>query len=234
MTNQNLNRVIHVIIPARNEAPSIAKVIEQIPRGLISEVIVVNNGSTDQTAEVAAHSGATVLNETKPGYGNACLAGIAYCETRAPQPEIVVFMDGDFSDYPEDMYELLQPILNNQADLVVGSRVLGIREKGSMTVPQIFGNWLATKLLKLFFGAQFTDLGPFRAIRFTSLLALQMKDRTYGWTVEMQVKAARKKLKFVEVPVRYRRRIGVSKISGTVKGTILAGYKILYTIFKHI
>ncbi len=223
-----------MIIPARNEAASIGKVIDQIPRDLISEIVVVNNGSTDQTAEVARGAGATVLHEPVPGYGNACLAGIVYSKSSIPSPEVVVFVDGDFSDYPEDMHQLVQPILDGRADMVIGSRVLGKREKGSMTVQQVFGNWLATKLLKLFFDAPFTDLGPFRAIRFTSLLALQMQDRTYGWTVEMQVKAAKQKLRFTEVPVRYRRRIGVSKISGTLKGTIMAGYKILYTLFKYI
>ena len=146
----------------------------------------------------------------------------------------MVFLDGDYSDYPEELGIVIRPILENRADLVIGSRSLGKREKGSMTVQQIFGNWLATSLLKLFFGVRFTDLGPFRAIRFSTLLALRMQDRTYGWTVEMQVKAARAQLRCVEVPVRYRKRIGKSKISGTVKGTIMAGYKILYTLFKNI
>jgi hypothetical protein len=145
-----------------------------------------------------------------------------------------VFLDGDYSDYPEEMISLIKPIQSGEVDLVIGSRVLGQKEKGSMTPQQVFGNWLATGLLSIFFKIKFTDLGPFRAIRFQSLLALDMKDKTYGWTVEMQLKAARKKLRCAEVPVRYRKRIGISKISGTVKGTIMAGYKILYTIFRYL
>ncbi len=226
--------IVHVIIPAYNEAPSIGEVISQIPRELVAEIIVVNNASTDETANVASARGATVLDEHRRGYGYACLRAINYSSSQIPPPEVAVFIDGDLSDYPEEMPSLLQPILRNEADLVIGSRVLGKRSKGSMTVQQIFGNWLATKLMKLFFDADFTDLGPFRAIRFSSLMDLQMQDKTYGWTVEMQVKAARKKLRCIEVPVRYRKRIGVSKISGTVKGTVMAGYKILLTIFRYI
>lgn len=225
---------IIVIIPAFNEEKSIAKVVEEIPENLISEIIVVNNGSTDQTAAAAGKTKATVLNEPRPGYGNACLKGIDYCKRQNSPPDIVVFLDGDYSDYPEEMGTLVKPILENKADLVIGSRALGIKEKGSMTPQQIFGNWLATRLLKLFFKVRFTDLGPFRAIRFSALLDLNMQDKTYGWTVEMQLKSAKLKLRCVEVPVRYRKRIGVSKISGTVKGTIMAGYKILYTLFKYI
>ncbi len=225
---------IIVIIPAFNEEKSIAKVVEEIPENLISEIIVVNNGSTDKTAEAAGKTKATVLNEPRPGYGNACLKGIDYCKRQNSQPDIIVFLDGDYSDYPEEMGTLVKPILENKADLVIGSRALGIKEKGSMTPQQIFGNWLATRLLKLFFKVRFTDLGPFRAIRFSALLDLNMQDKTYGWTVEMQLKSAKQKLRCVEVPVRYRKRIGVSKISGTVKGTIMAGYKILYTLFKYI
>lgn len=226
--------VIHVIIPAFNEEGSIGKVLSEIPRGLVHEVIVVNNGSSDRTREVALQSGATVLDEPKPGYGRACLRGIAYSASQIRLPDIVVFLDGDYSDYPDEMPALLKPILENEADFVIGSRALGERQKGSMTIQQIFGNWLATSLLKLFFKAKFTDLGPFRAIRYESLLRLDMKDTTYGWTVEMQLKAAREKLRFAEVPVRYRKRIGVSKISGTVKGTLMAGYRILYTLFKYL
>lgn len=225
--------VIDVIIPAYNEEKSIGRVIAEIP-GFVSEIIVVDNGSNDNTAVSARDAGATVLREPNRGYGNACLKAIAYCREKELPPEIVVFIDGDYSDYPEQMPDLLEPILAGGKDLVIGSRSLGKREAGSMTVQQIFGNWLATSLLRLFFDARFSDLGPFRAIRFSSLLALGMRDRNYGWTVEMQVKAAKQKLKCVEVPVRYRKRIGVSKVSGTVKGTIMAGYKILFTIFKYI
>lgn len=228
-----LRPVVDVIIPAFNEARSIGRVIADIPRDAINEVIVVNNGSTDNTAEMARRAGATVLHEPIQGYGKACLTGIAHCQTRAMPPDIIVFMDGDYSDYPEEMGDLIKPIVENKADLVIGSRALGDRQKGSMTIQQIFGNWLATSLLKLFFKANFTDLGPFRAIRFTSLIVLGMQDTNYGWTVEMQIKAAKKKLRCTEIPVRYRKRIGVSKVSGTVKGTIMAGYKILYTLFRY-
>jgi glycosyltransferase involved in cell wall biosynthesis len=230
----SLQPIIIVIIPALNEEKSISKVIEEIPLQAVTEIIVVDNASTDSTARVAKASGATVLYESTPGYGNACLKGIDYCRNRKPAPNIIVFLDGDYSDYPEQVTDLIQPILRNEADLVIGSRALGNREKGSMTPQQVFGNWLATTLLKFFYNVRFTDLGPFRAINFQSLLALDMKDRTYGWTVEMQLKAAKKKLRCVEVPVRYRKRIGVSKISGTVKGTIMAGYKILHTIFRYL
>jgi glycosyltransferase involved in cell wall biosynthesis len=229
-----LKPVIHVIIPAVNEELSILKVLDAIPRDLVAEIIVVNNGSTDSTAQIARGASVTVLDEPERGYGNACMRGIEYCKMQRPAPDVVVFLDADLSDYPEEMRALVQPIIENQADLVIGSRALGKREKGSMTVPQIFGNWLATSLLKLLFGVKFTDLGPFRAIRFSSLLRLNMQDTTYGWTVEMQLKSAKQKLQSMEVPVGYRKRIGVSKISGTAKGTIMAGYKILYTIFKYL
>lgn len=226
--------VIHVIIPAFNEELSIEKVLAEIPQDLILETIVVNNASTDRTAEVAARAGATVLHEPRPGYGHACLKGIEYCKERSPRPDIVVFLDGDYSDFPEETLTIVRPILEDEADLVIGSRTLGSRQKGSMTVQQIFGNWLATALLKLFFSVKFTDLGPFRAIRFSSLLELNMKDTDYGWTVEMQVKSAKKNLRSMEVPVRYRKRIGVSKVSGTLKGTVMAGYKIIFTLFRHL
>ena len=227
---------IHVIIPAYNEEKSIKQVIKAIPQKLVTEIIVVNNNSSDQTAQVAQLAGATVLFAPEPGYGNACLTGIRYClaKPEPARPHIIVFVDGDYSDYPEEMPLLVQPILANQADLVIGSRALGNREKGAMLPQQIFGNWLATSLLKLFYGAAFTDLGPFRAIRTRALEQLQMQDRTYGWTVEMQLKAAKLKLRCVEVPVTYRKRIGFSKISGTVKGTFLAGYKIITTIFRYL
>lgn len=226
---------ISVIIPAHNEAQAIGLVLAEIPVGLAQEVIVVDNNSTDETGAVARAAGATVLHEARPGYGYACLAGMAHAFGR-PQsswPDIVVFLDGDHSDYPEQMPELLAPLLTGTADLVIGSRALGVREKGSLLPQQRFGNWLAALLLNIRYGGNVTDLGPFRAILAPALLAIGMEDKTYGWTVEMQVKAFRQELRTVEVPVRYRRRIGTSKVSGTVRGTVGAGYKILYTIFKY-
>ncbi|MBC6990270.1 MULTISPECIES: glycosyltransferase family 2 protein [Hymenobacter] len=227
---------IDVIIPAFNEELSIGRVLAEIPAFLVREVIVVDNNSSDQTGAVARAAGATVLREARPGYGYACLRGMAHCFARpeAEQPTIVVFLDGDYSDYPEEMPALVDPILRGEADMVIGSRALGQRESGSMMPQQIFGNWLATTLLQVLYRARFTDLGPFRAIRAEALKQLNMQDKTYGWTVEMQLKAAKQKLRSQEVPVRYRRRIGVSKVSGTVKGTLGAGYKILWTIAKYL
>lgn len=223
---------VAVIIPAMNEAESIGKVVRDIPAELVSEVVVVNNNSTDDTAKVAGDAGATVLHEVQPGYGFACLKGISYLGQQQVPPDVVVFMDGDYADHPEDMESLLQPLFNG-ADMVIGSRATGQRQRGSLTVPQRFGNWLATKLIANLYGVHFTDLGPFRAIRWQRLQELNMQDTTYGWTAEMQVKAAKKGYVCKEVPVRYRRRIGRSKVSGTVKGTVMAGYKIIYTIFKY-
>ncbi len=198
---------------------------------MLNDIIVVNNGSTDRTEEFAKASGATVLNEDRKGYGWACLKGIAFC--RDLKTDIIVFMDGDFSDYPEEIPLLITPILEDRMDLVLGSRVSGEREKGSLTPQQVFGNWLATRLVRLFYGARFTDLGPFRAIRAEALEKLNMQDKTYGWTIEMQIKAAKKKLRFCEVPVNYKKRIGKSKVSGTVKGTLLAGIKIIFAVVKY-
>ncbi|MER0442526.1 glycosyltransferase family 2 protein [Emticicia sp. W12TSBA100-4] len=223
---------IIVIIPAFNEAKSIDKVIAEIPKDIVGEVVVVNNNSSDETSKVARQAGATVLDEPRQGYGFACLKGIDYAKKQ--KPEIVVFLDADYSDYPEEMRELIKPITEDGYDMVIGSRALGERQAGSMTIPQIFGNWLATNLMRLFYGVHYTDLGPFRAIKFESLLALNMQDTTYGWTVEMQLKAAKMKMKTTEMAVNYRRRVGKSKISGTIKGTILAGYKIITTIFKYL
>jgi glycosyltransferase involved in cell wall biosynthesis len=227
---------IAVIIPAYNEERSIGLVLKDIPKGLVTEVIVSNNASLDRTAELARQHGATVVHQPLKGYGNACLKAMEYLQKKpaSEQPDIVVFLDGDYSDHPEEMPPLLQPILEQGYDLVIGSRALGKRESGSMQPQQIFGNWLATNLLRLFFNYRFTDLGPFRAIRWEKLLALKMADRNYGWTVEMQVKAAKQKLKCTEVPVQYRRRVGVSKVSGTLKGSVLAGVKILWTIFREL
>ena len=225
---------IYVVIPAFNEEESIPKVVEGIPEGLVKEVVVVSNGSTDQTEENAKNAGATVLQEDRKGYGAACLKGLAYLAEKKgdDRPDIVVFLDGDYSDYPEEMPLVLKPIIEDGYDLVIGSRELGDREKGAMAPQQIFGNWLATTLIKLFYNIRFTDLGPFRAVKYDSLLAIDMQDTNFGWTVEMQVKAAKLKMKCTEVPVNYRRRIGVSKVTGTIKGTFMAGYKILWTIFK--
>lgn len=225
-----------MIIPAFNEEDSIGLVVSEIPAEVVREVIVCNNNSQDHTARVAAQAGATVVNELRPGYGSACLAGMAHILAKplAEQPDIVVFLDGDHSDYPEQLPELVAPILNDGMDLVIGSRATGELEAGAMQPQQIFGNWLATSLIKLIHGYEFTDLGPFRAVRWTALRDLGMQDPDFGWTVEMQVRAAKAGLKCTEVPVRYRRRIGTSKISGTVKGTVLAGHKILWTIFRLI
>lgn len=225
---------IVVIIPAFNEENAVGIVIREIPKHLVAEIIVVNNNSNDQTAQIAKEAGATVLNESRQGYGWACLKGIDYCKQQNILPDIVVFMDADHSDYPEEMPRLIKPIIEQNFDMVIGSRALGKRERGSMTPQQIFGNWLATNLIKIFYGVIYTDLGPFRAITFEKLIAMKMQDTTYGWTVEMQLKAAKMKLKVVEVPVNYRSRIGVSKVSGTLKGTIMAGYKILSWIFKYL
>ena len=218
--------IISVIIPAINEEKSIGKVIKEIPNW-VDEIIVVDNGSKDNTISVAEKAGARVILEEQKGYGSACLIGIRSLQN----PDIVVFLDGDYSDYPEDMPHLVDPILNNQAEMVIGSRVLGKAEKGALTPQARFGNWLACKLISLFWRVQFSDLGPFRAIRYSTLLNLEMRDPNYGWTVEMQIKAAQKSIPSMEVPVRYRKRIGKSKVSGTVRGVIGAGVKILSTIF---
>jgi len=226
--------IIDVIIPAFNEENAIGKVIDEIPKELIRNIIVADNNSSDQTATEAEAHGAIVVFEPKTGYGNACLKAMEFIARQEEKPEMVVYLDGDHSDYPEQMNELVLPIENDEADLVIGSRALGSSEKGSLTPQQIFGNWLATRLLKLFYGVRFTDLGPFRAIRYRSLISIGMVDPTYGWTVEMQIKAAKQKLRCVEVPVNYRVRIGQSKVSGTIKGTIGAGYKIILTLFKYL
>lgn len=224
--------IIKVIIPAYNEQDSIANVITEIP-SVVSEVIVVNNNSTDNTVLMAEKAGATVLTETQKGYGYACLKGMEYIASQNKKPDIIVFLDGDYSDYPEELTKIIAPILTNDIDLVIGARVPELREKYSVTPQQIFGNWLACILMKLFFKSTFTDLGPFRAIKYHKLLALNMSDKTYGWTVEMQLKALKQQFSYIEVPVNYKKRIGVSKVSGTIKGAIFAGVKILTWIFKY-
>ncbi|MEQ9261715.1 MAG: glycosyltransferase family 2 protein [Owenweeksia sp.] len=224
---------VKVIIPAFNEQDSIVNVLNDIPRDKVDEVIVVNNNSSDMTAAVAGQAGVTVLDEPRKGYGSACLRGLEYVAGLRDKPRVIVFMDADYSDYPEELPRLVEPITKNNYDLVIGARTKELRQKGSMTPPQVFGNWLATRLMRLIYGSEFTDLGPFRAIRYNQLVALHMQDKDFGWTVEMQIKALKRKLKYTEVPVPYRNRIGVSKISGTVKGTLMAGYKILGLIFKY-
>jgi glycosyltransferase involved in cell wall biosynthesis len=224
--------IIKVIIPAYNEQDSIGKVVRDIPE-IVDEIIVISNNSTDNTEENAKKAGATVLKEDRKGYGFACLRGMDYIAKREKKSEIIVFLDGDYSDYPEQLTALIHPILKDNLDFVVGARVKELRESGAMTPHQVFGNWLATFLMKILFRAKFTDLGPFRAIRYDKLLELKMEDKTYGWTVEMQLKALKQKLSYTEIPMKYRNRIGVSKVSGTIKGSILAGIKILGWIFKY-
>lgn len=229
-----------VLIPAFNEARSIGRVIGDLPPDRVDEVVVINNASTDETEHNARAAGATVLRENRQGYGFACLRGIEYArehEAAGAPPDVIVFLDGDYSDHPDEIGRLLDPIAMNEADFVIGSRILGRQqgwtEPGAMLPQALVGNRVACGLMRLFWGARFTDLGPFRAIRYHDLLALGMEDETYGWTVEMQIKAVRAGLRCTEVPVSYRRRIGVSKITGTVKGTVLASVKILTTIARY-
>ena len=228
-----MESIIRVIIPAFNEENAVGKVINEIPSN-VSEIIVVNNNSNDKTKIVAKEAGATVLDEPIQGYGRACLKGIKYVEDLNSKTDIIVFLDADYSDFPDELTQVIAPIIENNYDLVIGSRKTGDRAKKSMTPQQVFGNWLATFLIRVLYKVDFTDLGPFRAITWDKLQQLNMQDKTYGWTVEMQVKAAKKKYKITEVPVNYKVRIGKSKVSGTVKGTILAGYKIIITIFKEL
>ena len=227
-----MTETVVVIIPAFNEEKSIGHVLRDIP-GAVHEIIVVNNNSTDATAKIAQEAGATVLSEPKPGYGNACLKGIDYIQQQKTDIDIVVFIDGDYSDYPEELTKIIAPIIEKNVDFVIGSRIKKLREKGAMQPQQIFGNWLATSLMRMFFKSKFTDLGPFRAIKFDTLMCLKMKDPTYGWTVEMQLKILKQRFSYEEIAVKYRNRIGVSKVSGTLKGSIFAGIKILTWIFKY-
>lgn len=224
--------MIWVVIPAFNEAKSIALVLRDLPN-MVDEVVVVDNKSTDGTADEAEKAGATVLFEAQKGYGYACLKGIAYLAQKAKPKDIVVFLDGDYSDYPEELEQLIDPILKNEALFSLGTRVTPQLEKKALTPQQRFGNALATQLMKLFYGSRFTDLGPFRAIEWETLEGLKMSDKTYGWTVEMQLKVLKKNIPYAEIPVRYRPRIGVSKVSGTLRGTLMAGYKILLWIFTY-
>lgn len=224
--------IIDVLIPAYNEEGSIGKVIQDIPKS-VRNVLVVNNNSKDNTRQVAEKAGAIVLDERVMGYGKACLTGMSYLANLDVEPDILVFLDGDYSDYPEQLLAVIDPILKQDYDMVIGSRARGNRESGSMTLPQVFGNWLATSLMKVIYKTDYSDLGPFRAIKWDKLKGLGMVDQNYGWTIEMQIKAAKSGLKTTEVPVDYRKRIGVSKVSGTVKGVIGAGYKILWTIWRY-
>jgi len=219
---------VDAVIPALNEAGAIALVLDELPRPLVRRIVVCDNGSTDGTAEIAADHGAVVVREPRRGYGAACLKALAALD--ADPPDVVLFLDADRSDDPAEAGRILEPILAGRADLVIGSRTLGTREPGALTPQARVGNWLATRLLLALYGVRFTDLGPFRAIRYQPLLALGMRDRDFGWTVEMQVKAARAGLRSAEVPARYRRRIGRSKISGTLSGSVRAAIKILGTI----
>lgn len=225
------NPKIVVVIPAYNEALAIGKVVAEIPCPPVHEVIVVDNASTDRTAEIARSEGALVEYEAEHGYGAACLCGIAKAKQLAA--DLVVFMDGDYSDHGEELPQLISPILHNKCDMVIGSRALGVAEKGALTPQQRYGNKLACLLMRILLGAHYTDLGPFRAITMAALDKIGMTDRDYGWTVEMQIKAAKHRLRVQEVPVRYRKRLGKSKVSGTVKGVVMAGYKIIFTILRH-
>ncbi|MFC1495544.1 glycosyltransferase family 2 protein [Thermodesulfobacteriota bacterium] len=220
---------ISVIIPALNEEQSITMVINDLPKDIVNEIIVVDNGSSDNTVSVAEKAGARVVEEDTMGYGAACQKGIS-C---AQDPDIIVILDGDYSDYPEKITILLDPIIDQNFDMVLGSRILGKAEKGSLTLPQVLGNRLATFLIAKVTGFKYTDMGPFRAIKSEKLKRLKMSDKNYGWNVEMQIKAVRQGLKIKEAPVDYRNRIGKSKISGTISGVLKAGTKIIYSVFKY-
>jgi glycosyltransferase involved in cell wall biosynthesis len=224
---------IVVIIPALNEERAIGKVLGHIPTNIAAEVVVVDNNSSDATAETARNLGATVVRENRQGYGYACLKGIEYIMSRTRKADIVVFLDADYSDCPEEITDLIKPIIEQNYDIVLGSRLLGRHKKGAMPWHQVLGNRLSTAFINALYNARYTDLGPFRAIKFDKLLGLHMAEKRYGWTAEMQAKAARQRLRYLEVPVSYRARIGTSKISGTFKGTLCAGFSILATLLKN-
>ena len=223
---------IDVVIPAYNEERSLPLVLAALPKELVRRVVVADNNSRDATAAVAAAGGAIVVPAPVQGYGSACLAALDYLRQHDP-PAIVVFVDADFSDHPEELGRLVEPIVTGAADLVIGSRVLGQRERGALLPQARMGNLVACTLIRLLYGFRFTDLGPFRAISWPALEKLAMSDPNVGWTAEMQVKALRRQLRPVEVPVSYRKRVGVSKITGTLYGTLMAGYKILFTVFRY-
>ncbi|HLX07131.1 MAG TPA: glycosyltransferase family 2 protein [Thermoanaerobaculia bacterium] len=223
---------IDVVIPALNEERSLPLVLAALPRPPVRRVVVADNGSSDGTARVAAAGGAVVVAASRRGYGSACLAALDQLRRHQP-PEVVVFVDADFSDHPEELPRLVAPILAGEADLVIGSRILGRREPGALLPQARAGNLIACALIRLLYGHRYTDLGPFRAARWQALERLGMSDPDFGWTAEMQVKALRAGLRVAEVPVSYRRRVGVSKITGTVTGTLRAGHKILWTVLRH-
>ncbi len=222
---------VDVVIPALDEERALPHVLAEIPRPFVRRVVVADNGSRDRTADIARECGAEVVYEPRRGYGAACLAALAHLD--ADPPDVVCFVDGDHSDHPAELVRLIEPIARGDADLVIGSRTLGRAERGSLTPQQRVGNAIACAALRWIYGARYTDLGPFRAIRWSALRSMAMGDRDYGWTVEMQVKAARLEIPYAEVPVSYRCRIGESKISGTLRGTLGASRKILWTLARH-
>jgi glycosyltransferase involved in cell wall biosynthesis len=223
------DKTIAVVIPVLNEEETLPRVLKDIPEDVVDEIVVVDNGSTDRTPSLAKEWGATVLFEQKKGYGYPCLKGIEYLKGK--NPDIVVFLDGNYSDYPEEILNLVEPVVNEDYDLVLGSRILGRSEEGALRLPVRFGNLLATTLIRFFYGFKYTDLGPFRAIKFNKLLDLNLKDN-WGWTPEMQVKAVKRKYRIIEVPVKYRKGSGKSKITGTIKGIMIVGYRIIWVILK--
>jgi glycosyltransferase involved in cell wall biosynthesis len=220
--------IVDVIIPALNEERSLPLVLREITDPRVRRVVVVDNGSTDGTAAVASEHGAAVVQESRRGYGSACLAGLRYIASEPP--DVVAFVDADYSDFPHELGALLDALCDQ--DLVIGSRTTGTAESGALLPQARFGNWLATRLIRARWGVHFTDLGPFRVVRWPALEMLRMRDPDFGWTVEMQVRAASIGLRCAEVPVSYRKRVGVSKITGTLRGSWLAGKKILYVLAR--